>query len=379
MVQLILFMTERMSLRKWVDKGMFAREIAIYKHLATSHQVTIVSYGTEDESRFLEDCPGIRVFTNTSGLAPEKYIDSLTSHIDFDPLATVVKTNQIKGAHLAVRFARRCGLPLIVRGGYLTSAFVREKRRWNPISKWWQQRAIHQYEKEVFSQANLIVVTTELMRTQILDAYPLPPERIRIVPNYVDTDVFRTPASTGRAPRRLIFVGRMEAQKNLFAFITACARVPNAEVVLIGEGSQRPELEQLAKELSVNATFTGQLPNQELPERIAGASLFVLPSYYEGHPKTLIEAMATGIPVVGTRVEGIRECIQSDVTGLLCNTSPEGISEAINFALDNPDKAQQWGKAGQRFAEETYSLRTILQTERMNIQSLLPKPPGESR
>jgi glycosyltransferase involved in cell wall biosynthesis len=374
MDHLILFMTERMSLRKWQDKGMLSREIALYRELARHIRVTIVSYGTQDEGHLLKDCPAkLDVVCNLDGLAAEDYVRSLQQRIQFAPGATAVKTNQLKGAQLAALFARSAGLPLIARAGYLPSDFARNKFSLNFIRKRLHLTETMRHERTIFAQAGLIVVSTELIKSQVIEQYGIDPQHIRVVPNYVDTGVFSVAEGT-REKNRIIYIGRLEEQKNLAALIHACARLPGVELLLVGDGSLSPRLRKLAHKLTVNANFLGQRPNNELPSLLASATIFVLPSHYEGHPKTLIEAMATGIPVLGTDVPGIREIIVSGDNGLLCGTRPPEIAQGLALLLDAPESRQALGRSAASYANYHYSLSSIVELELENLAQVLRQP-----
>src|SRR3546814_20581124 len=87
---------------------------------------------------------------------------------------------------------------------------------------------------------------------------------------------------------------------------------------MVGDGDLRATAEREAARRGVKARLHGNLPHQNLPEMINAGRIFVLPSSYEGHPKTLLEAMACGPAVIGTDVPGIREVIDDDRPGLLC-------------------------------------------------------------
>ena len=108
---------------------------------------------------------------------------------------------------------------------------------------------------------------------------------------------------------RICFVGRLASQKNLFALLEAVKDLANIRLVLIGSGSQEKELKEKAETENINVEFLGNIPNYQLPAELNRAELFILPSLYEGHPKTILEAMACQLPVIGTNVEGTREVI----------------------------------------------------------------------
>jgi glycosyltransferase involved in cell wall biosynthesis len=106
--------------------------------------------------------------------------------------------------------------------------------------------------------------------------------------------------------------------------------VPSTRLLIVGDGPSRPQLEATAHRLGIAAFahFTGYL--RDVASAYAAMDVFVLPSRYEGMPMALIETMAMGIPVVGTRVQGIADLIEDETTGLLV---PHGDPQALASAV----------------------------------------------
>jgi len=140
--------------------------------------------------------------------------------------------------------------------------------------------------------------------------------------------------------RTMICVGRLSPEKGqaglLLAFAKLRARHPELRLRLVGDGPDRASLESLAKELGLSdaMTFAGRLPEEDTLAEIARADLLVLPSFMEGLPIVLMEAMAVGVPVVASRVAGIPELVEDDVTGLLITPSHwDELASRIDFLL----------------------------------------------
>lgn len=91
--------------------------------------------------------------------------------------------------------------------------------------------------------------------------------------------------------------------------------------------------------------------------------MFILPSHYEGHPKTLIEAMACGKATIGGRSPGIREIIQHEKNGWLCETDPDSIRAAIQHLVQHPELRDVLGKNARQFAVENYALDPLAERE----------------
>ena len=93
------------------------------------------------------------------------------------------------------------------------------------------------------------------------------------------------------------------------------------------------------------------------------SDIFVLPSFYEGHPKALLEAMSSGLPCVGTNVRGIREEIKHGETGYLCGTESEEIAEGIADLLESEHLRTTLGAKARKHAVDNYSLDRVLTIE----------------
>jgi glycosyltransferase involved in cell wall biosynthesis len=339
--------------------GMLEREIAVYKRLLRrGFDVSFVTYGSETDLAFSDKTDGIRILCNQTGLPPEAYETALGSlHRDSLESCHIIKTNQIYGAELALSASQAFHKPLVARCGYMWSQNA--AREHGPDS----EAAIHAraVEEKVFLGANRVVVTTPAMRDDVLQRIPDVVFKIAVIPNYVDTEVFK-PGLSVRDEPTLIFVGRIAPEKNLSALLEAI-RPLQVRLVLIGEGKIRPELQRRFPSLNGRISWEGNVPNSELPEYLNRAGLFILPSLYEGHPKALIEAMACGLPVIGADSPGIRELIHHGETGYLCGTEPESIRKAIQDVLNSPTLSAHMGRHARQFVIENYSLDRIAELE----------------
>jgi glycosyltransferase involved in cell wall biosynthesis len=358
-IHLVLFFTRGVSLRTWSMMGMLEREIAIYKRLLRrGFKVSFVTYGSATDLDYSDQLDGIRILCNRTGLPPEVYENSLCSlHEDSLGNCHVIKTNQIYGADLALSACQTFQKPLVARCGYLWSQNA--AREHGPTS----EAAVHarEVEEKVFRGADRVVVTTAAMREDVLKRIPDAASKIAVIPNYVDTDVFR-PQPVVRDETALIFIGRIAPEKNLAALFEAIEPLP-VRLTIIGEGKIRPELQRNFESLNGRISWEGNVPNSELPERLNGAAMFVLPSLYEGHPKALIEAMSCGLPVIGADSPGIRELIHHEETGYLCSSDAAGIRKAIQELLASPTLRARIGQHAREYVMGNYSLDKILESE----------------
>ncbi len=217
--------------------------------------------------------------------------------------------------------------------------------------------------------AESVFVTWEGLWRKVAHLHP----KAYFQPNGVDLKVFREGEKKPHGGKNIFFVGGLVRRKNVKLLIEATSLLPGVSLHIVGEGPLRGELERFAYEKKVHAVFYGSVPYKQLPELLREADLFVIPSIFEGHVKVLSEAMACGIPCIGTEVEGIRDLIQSEKTGLLCAPTSFALSRAIQRLLENPVFAERLGKEGRRFVEERFDLEKLVEGEIQWIQKILRK------
>lgn len=358
-MHLTLFFTHDTSLKTWERTGMLEREVALYrKYLEKGHTVSFITYGRKDRKLFSSRLEGINICCNHLGL-PLKIYTSLIPYLHGQTLkrTDIIKSNQTPGALAALRTARLFSKPMVARCGYMHSEFVsKEHGEKSPAAA----KALA-LEQELFGNADAIEVTTPMMKDSIANRRPETAGKIHVIPNYVDTERF-APIATIVKDIDLLFIGRLNPQKNLPALLEAL-RGTGLKSVIIGTGPLEANLKAKAQGLNLDITWMGNLPNTELPGYINRAKLFILPSLYEGHPKTLIEAMAAGAAVIGADAPGIREIIGHRHNGILCGTDPESINKALVELSTNPELRAELGKNARSFALDNYSLDKIVVKE----------------
>jgi glycosyltransferase involved in cell wall biosynthesis len=196
------------------------------------------------------------------------------------------------------------------------------------------------------------------------------PRKIKVVPNYVDTDIFRPMINVTPIEGRVCYVGRLHKIKNLESLIKASTDIPKISLVFIGQGDQRTHLERIARDYQVSVKFLGALPHNKIPFELNRSSAFILPSLSEGNPKALIEAMSCGLPVIGTDIPGIQDVIQHGETGLLCSPEPDSIRETIQEIIDNLEFATRLGQNARHYAINNFSIERIVEIELNAIQEV---------
>jgi glycosyltransferase involved in cell wall biosynthesis len=177
---------------------------------------------------------------------------------------------------------------------------------------------------------------------------------------------------------RLILVGRLSPEKGIGGLLEALALLPEAErprLAIVGDGPMRAELDARVEQLGLGdgVTFLGRLPEAETLAEIARSDALVLPSFMEGLPIVLMEAMALGKPVIATRVAGIPELVTDGETGLLFTPSDwTELAAKISALTNDKELWQRLGAAGPRRIAEQFDVRRSAEAIRRLFHQAVP-------
>jgi glycosyltransferase involved in cell wall biosynthesis len=202
-----------------------------------------------------------------------------------------------------------------------------------------------------------VVVPSEALARYVTDHVGVPAASVDVVRNGVDTARFRPAARAPVArPLRVVWLGLMVPVKRLDVLLAALRDVPDVTAVLAGDGPLRAEVERGARGLAV------ELPGfvADPAPLLAGADAFVLPSAAENCPLALLQAMATGLPVVASRVGGIPEVVSDGATGLLVPPGEPAALAAALRSLADRDLRTRLGGAARAHAEAYLGLGTCV-------------------
>ena len=280
-----------------------------------------------------------------------QYIRALYSLLRTDRIATldVLDFHRIEPSYLFRRDPRPQNLIL-----HQDMSVVRNK---DSDIKWRYLPWLYEMmEERLFRGMDRIFSVRESAVRRYTDLYPYMAGKFAFIPTWVDTVIFRPlPATAAGADTRatcrrtlgignvievLVYVGRLDRQKDplllLQAFKLALAQDNNLHLVIVGDGALRSKVEAalLREKLRDRVTMTGMLNRQAIADLLGSADLFVMSSAYEGMPIAVLEALATGLPVVGTDVGEMRRVIQDGVNGYLSqDRAAESLADAMLKAL----------------------------------------------
>jgi glycosyltransferase involved in cell wall biosynthesis len=235
------------------------------------------------------------------------------------------------------------------------------------------------FEAKMMERSRKLIAVSEFTRRELIEYYGVKADKIRVIHNGVDTNKFKPPTfgkqkvkvDLGFHPDdvAVLSVGRLYARKGLFTLIESIPAVVrkfrNVKFIISGKG-QSGEMKKLlahAQRLDVkeHVVFTGYYPDLQLPRLYQAADIFAFSTFYEHHPFAVLEALATGLPVVTNRVGGIPETITNGKNGFLCEPfNAKQFSERILYLLEHPAEAREMGQLARKTIEEQFDWRVLV-------------------
>lgn len=222
---------------------------------------------------------------------------------------------------------------------------------------------------EVFQESDTITALSQDMSSK-LQNLGCPSQKIEKVPLCIDTSKFKPKETENKIPK-ILTVARFTEKKGLKYALNALSQIEQEfEYHMVGDGELREQIEKQVKKqgLEDQVTFLGWMTNEEVKEKMQESDIFLLPSVTasngdeEGTPTVLLEAQATGLPVVSTYHAGIPEIVQDGETGLLAQERDvKNLSYNIRRLLGNEDLREEFGKAGRSYIEQNHSIEKIAQ------------------
>ena len=242
----------------------------------------------------------------------------------------------------------------------------------------WRQRL----ERWVSRRVDKIVCVSQSVAVFCSGQEPIPRHKLVVIPNGIELDQYPAQSAADLtlfgfpADRQAIAsIGRLHAQKGIDWMLRLAprmlAQLPSHDLLLVGDGPERTTLQDLTASLGIadRVHFAGWRP--DVPEILAASSLLVLPSRWEGMPNVILEAMATGLPVVSTRAAGVVELLGPLSDSQTVNVEDaEGLVEAVLRLAGDPSKAKETGQQNRRRAGEHFSLVAMIAAYERLYESL---------
>jgi len=272
---------------------------------------------------------------------------------------TIVHTRNWAGMD-GIIAAKIAGVPIIVHGehGFEITDLISQNKKRKFIRK-----------LVLSTMVDKIVTVSKNLKNRLINEIKIKPEKIIHIPNGVDTNKFNiyrkefTRKKFGFKKEDFIIgiVARLDSIKNhktlFFAFKEIVKNYPQVKLIIVGDGPLREELKEKSYQLGIKnkVIFMGERDN--VPEILKTFDIFVLPSLNEGMSNTILEAMATGIPVIASNVGGNPELVIDGETGFLFPTNDvESLVQKIKTYILYPELEQKHGYNARKRVEEKFSL-----------------------
>lgn len=255
--------------------------------------------------------------------------------------------------------------PIIGKLGKVKAVFL-----WETISSpdWLVPRRLLAY-RAVVRWCEKVISVSQATADFLIEKRGVPPGKVLVIPYGVNLEKYKD--GNGKAVKdelgltenhKIIgMVGRLEPQKGHIYLINAATQLvkkyPQVKIMIIGEGKLRSDLEKRVAEeqLSTNFLFLGS--RNDVPDLLNAMDIFTLPSLFEGLPNVILEAMAANKPIVATSVDGTKEAVVNNETGILVPPKdPESLSNALCYLLENPEKLLEFGNNSRKRVENYFSL-----------------------
>lgn len=242
------------------------------------------------------------------------------------------------------------------------------------ISKKFKSVIFLRYFKKNFERATLIVVLAKEFKEELIKL-GIKSEKICITSTMVESDIYLPKNKTFDQPYTILYCGSMVKYKGPFELLDAIPQVleheKNLSFVFMGEGPELENLKCKIKNMGIEkyVSFTGYKSGEEKYNIFKSSHIFVLPSYTEGFPNVVLEALAAGLPIIATPVGGLKDAIQNEKNGFLIESNPpysRDISSMILKLIKDPSMMVRMSEFNIKEAKEKYDVKVVCkQVERI--------------
>ena len=265
----------------------------------------------------------------------------------------VLITNQAhNGGWIAGIAGKIWGAKIVARCGYVYGEYVKTEG----LSGW--RHALRSWlEKWTMRHADKCFIPTLDLIAWVKDNYYIKSTNICMVPNFVNTDLFKPDEK--KIEFDLITIGRLSFEKRHWMIIEAAIKLSFKKILFIGSGTLKNDLIKKATVDNIELQIIEKVKNSELPDYINSSKYFVLATTREGHPKSLIEAMSCGCICIGADRPGINNMIRHNETGILFNSTPDGLQDAITNISNDKELSRKIQENARKYILENMSFSKI--------------------
>jgi len=230
--------------------------------------------------------------------------------------------------------------------------------------KSWKSKIQIRVQKSVLKNVDKIIVPSEYLKKVIINNYKVREEKIRVIYNAIK-DVQITQKKEKNEVIQITTIGRLVKWKNISGILKAVSLIKDKKInlMIIGSGPEEENLREEALNLGIleKVNFAGNLPHNETLKRICGSDIFILNSFYEGLPHTIIEAMMLKTPVIATNISGTNEIAINNKTALLIEKNDEkDLVAKINKIIEDKELREKLVENGEKSVKKMFGFERLL-------------------
>lgn len=364
-MHILVIKTFGYSIQTWLKSGILDRELSIYRNMIEKYDVefTILSYGDDTDLRLIKD-PSIDIFPIYKYVNKSKYkliriIQSLyfpfiiKKNIDS---IDIIKQNQLLGSWVSILLKILIRKPLFIRTGYDMYTFAKhENKSYIKLVLYKLLTLISIQYSNLYSVSNKNDINkykkynVSLRRNWVIDN------------NYESLD--------GRFTNRILSVGRLENQKN-YEYLIKEFKDSDFQLDIVGEGGLKFMLTNLASSQNVKINFLGKMSNEDLQDLYKKYKYYVSSSYFEGNPKTILEALSNSCVVIASNIKNHSELINDDQNGYLFDLKEGCLKSKFEQILASNLKQNEVAKNGYESVLTNNSISLISSDEYLDYKLL---------
>jgi len=364
---LALFFTFGVSLKNWYETGLIIRDATLYNELSKHFRhIYFFTYGGREDLNFK------KYLSDNITVVPMPFLENrpsgflgrilrlaysvLLPAIHYKKLRQVdiIKSHQMRGGLVAVWSKIVFRKKYLARCGFVPSRANYPKR--NII----RRAVVFLNDLLVCRFADIVCVPNRGELEYIEKKFKVSKNKISINPNWIDTDRFYPFKDKSKINNnnKICFLGRFEPRKQPLFLIEALKDLGNIELLFIGKGSLEPEIRRRIKESNIKGRVIPWVKNEELPEYLNSVDIYTILSFWEGgSPKTLLEAMACGLAVIGINADGVNDVIKQGENGLLCDNNLKSLRESVFNLIKDKKLREKLGENARKTILEEFSLK----------------------
>lgn len=375
-MNILYFFTFGYSVKTWNDSGQLNREVEHFTALHNKDKnlnFILFTYGDEDDDKFIKS-NFIKVIPIYKYIKKSKFkiinfcksffITSIIKNIELKKPGIIIQ-NQLLGSWVSYRFKRKLSIPLIIRTGYDMYEFSIHE------NKSYLKRIFFKYLTSFgLKFSDIYSVTSKCDKEFLLKIFKnRDNSKIIIRPNWVILkNDFTQNLNEKRNSKKIVSVGRLETQKN-YSLIIKALEGSDYELDIFGNGSLKHGLTKEAEKLNVNINFHGIVDNKDLVKSLKDYKFYISSSIFEGNPKSVLEAMASGCVIIASDIKNHTEFLNEN-NSLLFNNNDDSLKNLFQNLNIDEKKLNNLRDNSIITVKKLYSLDSLVKNELSDILEL---------